>query len=213
MIYQVHHARGSLWARQQAATKAGCQCYAEEHLNSIGGKPHVNYAMAICDANASEASKDWARTYTRIVSQEFGHPDCGVLVYGGRGSYNVRLVKCPAILLEPGFISNPEFADRIRNGGGGLDSLAGCLARSIRECFPDPSKGPIGLSAGHAFRGKRDPGAPVYDKGDALVDKDFDDEDELNIEIIRITAELLETGFDPLPTETIPAPPPTEPNP
>lgn len=207
MIYQVHHARGSLWARQQAANKAGCQAYCEQHLNSIGGdnRRHINYAMAICDANASEASKDWARTYTRVVSETFGHPDRGVLVYPGRGSYNVRFLKCPAILLEPGFISCPEFADVIRTGEG-IDALAGCLVKSIRLCFPEPSAGLIGLSAGHAYRDKPDPGAPVYDKGQADTDPKFDDETELNIAIVDAAAEMLTTGFDPRPTE--PSPPP-----
>jgi hypothetical protein len=195
--YRVHHARGTLFARQQAASAAGCQCYAEQHLNSVGpDKAHVNYVMAIVAANASEASKDWARTYTRLTSELLGSPDHGVVIGPCRGSYNVQVARCPSVLLEPGFISNPDFSNRIQLGGGALDDLALCLARSIRLCFLDPTRGPVGLSAGHAFRGKRDPGAPVHNKSEELVDKAFDDEDELNIEIINVAAAILQSGFD-----------------
>lgn len=207
-IYQVHHARGSLWVRQQAATKAGCQCYAEQHCNAHTNHS-INYAMAICDANSSERSRDWARTYTRMVSEAFGHPDRGVLVYGGRGAYNVRIVACPAVLLEPGFVSNPEFADAVRTGEG-IDMLALCLARSIRDCFPDPAGGPVGLSAGHAYRGKPDPGAPTYDKGQADTDTKLDDETELNIAIVDAAGGMLERGYEPNDADT--EPPPTERN-
>jgi hypothetical protein len=184
--YSVHEARGNLTLRQQEANKAECLCYAEQHLNA-STNPKINYALAIVSHNASERSKDWARTYTRIVSSTFCHPDRGVSIGPPRGSYNVKLCKCPAILLEPGFVSNPDFAAIVRTGEG-IDALAKCLVDSIEECFP--GGGLIGLSAGHAYRGKPDPGAPVYEP-DGLHDPDFDDETELNIAICESATEML----------------------
>jgi hypothetical protein len=184
--YTVHQARGNLTVRQHEANKAECICYAEQHLNATTN-PKVNYALAIVAANASEQSKDWARTYTRIVSFEFGHPDRGVSIGPPRGSYNVKLTKCPAILLEPGFVSNPEFAAIVRTGEG-IDALARCLVRSIEECFP--VGGLVALSVGHMYRGKPDPGAPVFEP-DGLHDPEFDDEAELNDAIIVSATEML----------------------
>lgn len=187
MKYPVHNARGTLTARQQAGNAAGCVCYAEQHLNAVRN-PRINHAMAIVAANASERSKDWARTYTRIVSGEFGHPDRGVSIGPPLGSYNVKLMRCPAILLEPGFVSNAEFAAIARTGEG-IDALAGCLVDSIVQCFPEG--GVVGLSVGHMFRGKADPGAPVNEQ-EGLHDPDFDDEAELNFAICWAATDMLE---------------------
>lgn len=187
MTFTVHQARGNLTARQIGANRAGCIAYAEQHLNATTN-PAINYALAIVARDASERSKDWARTYTRIVSATFGHPDRGVSIGPPRGSYNVKLCKCPAILLEPGFVSNPEFAAIARTGEG-IDALATCLVDSIVECFPQG--GLVGLSVGHMYRGKDDPGAPVYEH-EALHDPDFDDEAELNDAIVIAATEMLE---------------------
>lgn len=186
MTYTVHQARGNLTVRQREANRAGCIAYAEQHLNATTD-PAVNYALAIVAGNASDRSKDWARTYTRIVSSTFGHPDRGVSIGPPRGSYNVKLMRCPAVLLEPGFVSNPEFAAIARTGEG-IDALAKCLVDSIVECFPDG--GLVGLSVGHMYRGKDDPGAPVYEP-DGLHDPEFDDEAELNNAIIIAATEML----------------------
>jgi hypothetical protein len=207
--YQIHMARGSLWARQQAANHAGCICYVETHMNAVAHSPKTNYVMCVLDANASQASKDWAKRYCELFAKAFDIPNRGALVHSGRGAYNLRFMRCPAILTEGGFISNPEFAAIIRTGGG-IEAAAGALVESIRDCFPDG--GLIGLSAGHAYRDKPDPGAPAGDKGKdldgdgAITDPDFDDETEMNIAITDMAAELLVGNA----VKTDPAPPPSE---
>lgn len=185
--YPVHLAMGNLTVRQQRANRAGCVCYAEQHLNAVTD-PRVNHALAIVAGNASERSKDWARTYTRLVAETFGHPDAGLSIGPPRGSYNVKLMRCPAILLEPGYISNPEFGALARTGEG-LDALAQCLVDSIVRCFP--VGGLVGLSVGHGNRGKYDPGARLREQ-EGLHDPDFDDEVELNDAIIVSATEMLE---------------------
>jgi hypothetical protein len=194
----VFRARGPLFARQQLANKVGCSAYCEAHFNAHTNKA-VNYAMAIVDHAASGASKAWAREYTALCSRAFGHADRGVVIGPGRGSYNVRFAKCPAILVEPGFVSNAEFAAIVQTGEG-IDAVARCLVDSIRACFPDG--GLVGLSVGHMYRGKPDPGAPV-NQGE-LVDPATDSEAELNDLVITAAEEMLLESEAPV----MPAPAP-----
>ncbi len=197
--YTVFQGRGNLFHRQMQANSVRCCCYVEQHMNAIGRKvighdedgpiygavPTVNYALALLPENASVENKAWARSYTAKVAATFGIPDRGLLIGPSRGGYNIRYARCPAMLVEPGFISDAGFAARARSGEG-IDALARCLVESIVEHFPD---GVIGLSVGHGYRDKPDPGAPVNEDG--LEDPAFDSETELNDAIIATTEEML----------------------
>lgn len=199
MTYRIHQAHGGIVERQQRANKMGAQCFVDQHLNAASD-PNINYGFVIVANNASAKTEAWAHTYLELLESELGLRTTGVM-RGVRGSGNVRHCRCPSMLLEPGFVSNPEFADMIRTGEG-IDGLALVLVKSIREHFPDPAAGPIALSAGHAHRdgdddaSTGDPGALVYDYGDAHVDPDFDTEAELNDAIVKACAEILANGFD-----------------
>jgi hypothetical protein len=166
-------------------------CYAEQHLNAgpppEPGRKHSQYALVICAENASLKSVAWGRSYTARVAKELGIRDAGVLRYSGRGAYNVRLTSCPAILLEPAFISDPEFAE-VAATGEVIDAIARCLVDSIVEHF---SGGLVGLSVGHMYRGKPDPGALVAPHED--MDPAFNTEAELNDAIIQTAEEMLLT--------------------
>lgn len=198
-VYDVAELRGSLWLRQTTANRLGCVAYVEQHLNGHTN-PDINYAMAICARNASSKSVEWAKRYTELVAEHFEMPDRGVVVGPRRGSYNVKLTRCPAFLAEPGFISNPEFAGIVVTGEG-LDALAFCLVQSIRDHFP--GGGLIGLSVGHRYRGKADPGAPVYDDPNEEEDPEWDDEAEIADGIIRAAVEMLvAVGVDSVPPES-----------
>jgi hypothetical protein len=193
--YSVWRARGNLTVRQQRANAAGCVAYVEQHLNSTSppkaGQKPAQYSMAIVAENASPKSVAWARSYTRLVASLLGIPDRGVVKYSGRGAYNVALTTCPAILLEPGFISDPAFA-RVAATGEVLEAMAQALVDSIREHFDG---GLIGLSVGHGYRDKPDPGALV--PREALVEPEWDTETELNDAIISLAeSKLLEIGKD-----------------
>jgi hypothetical protein len=154
--YSVAQFRGPVGYRQDYANKLHVQCYAEAHLNAHT-QEGVNYAMAIA---AHQHSVHWGSAFTRRAAEAFGHPDNGVLVMSGRGSGLVARVKwpAPALVLEPGFISNPEFAAWSLTGEG-IDALGRALAESILECI---EPGLIGLSIGHNYRGTGDMGAPVH---------------------------------------------------
>lgn len=182
--FRAFRARGALYARQMAANAANVACYAEQHCNA-SSDPRTNYSMAIVAPNASELTKGWARSYTRICSMVFGIRDAGIVI-GGRGTYNLQFLRAPAVLLEPGFVSNPEFAAILRTGEG-QDALARCLVRSIEETF---AGGLVGLSVGHLYRGTGDKGAPVA-QPDGLEDPAWDQEGEICDSVVEAAAVML----------------------
>jgi hypothetical protein len=180
------NARGPLAARQDTARKAGVCCYAEQHLNA-STSPKANYACVIMAPWASVRCVAWGRDYTRRAAQEFGIADGGI-VREGRGTGNVgRMGTVPAILLEPGFISNPTFAQYIATGEM-LDALARVLVQSITAYF---APGIVGLSVGHMYRGTGDKGAPVW-QADDLVDPAFDQEGEIATLVVDAAQQMFE---------------------
>jgi hypothetical protein len=184
--WHVWRARGPLYQRQVDANQAGCIAAVEQHLNASLNKS-VNYACALVTRDSSSLSRRWGRDYTERVGFEFEIRDAGVVVDPPRGMFNIRFYHCPAILVESGFVSNHDFADRIQSGEG-VDALARVLVDSIKANFPDG--GLVALSVGHLYRGTGDQGAPVNDEGDA-PDPAFDTEGELNDAIITAAEEML----------------------
>jgi hypothetical protein len=203
--WHVWRARGPLDQRQVDANNAGCIAAVEQHLNSSTNKD-ANYSMVLVTKNASFRAKAWGADYTTRVAHEFNIRDAGVVIDAPRGMYNIKFYKCPAILLESGFVSNHNFANRIQIGEG-IDALAACLVDSIVAMFPDG--GLVALSVGHLYRGTGDHGAPVNDEGDA-PDPAFDTEGELNDAIITAAEEMLVLRLPPQEAPTDPAPPPSE---
>lgn len=203
--WHVWRARGPLRQRQAEANRAGCVAAVEQHLNSVVDET-VNYATALVAGNASSMSRIWARTYVALVAKEFGIRNAGIVLGPlPRGEHNLKFYACPAIIVEPGFISNHEFANRIQ-AGEGIDALARVLVDSICALFPDG--GLIALSVGHLYKGTGDTGAPVNDADDEL-DPTFDTEGELNDAIIKAAEEMLVLRLGPheAPTDPAPAPP------
>jgi hypothetical protein len=199
LYWHVWRARGPLWQRQIDANNAGCICAVEQHLNAHTDKT-VNYATALVAGNASHASIDWAHDYVRRAAAEFGIHNAGIVVGPPRGEYNVKFYRCPAILVEPGFVSNHAFANRIQVGEG-IDALARILVDSIIARFPQG--GLVALSVGHLYRGTPDSGAPVNDAGDTL-DPAFDTEGELNDAIITAAEEMLLRREEPTLPDGVP---------
>jgi hypothetical protein len=167
MRYEVRFYTGEYKTRQLHANRDGAIAYVEHHFNA--GSEKASYAVVVVGSNASARSKSWGRWYSRRCAEVFSlrvGGDDGLLVggYEGRGNANVFHTKCPAILVEPLFCSNPRHAAIIRSLEGRL-KLAEILAASIREFFP--KGGLIAFSVGH--KGKpskpRDRGAAVYGGG------------------------------------------------
>lgn len=187
--WHVWRARGPLYQRQMDANAIGCVAVVEQHLNASTNK-FANYSCALI---MHERSRAFAAAYLALVSTTFETRNAGVVINPPRGQYNLKFYGCPAILVEPGFVSNHEFADRIQSGEG-IDALAKCLVDAVCAVFPDG--GLVGLSVGHLYRGTADQGAPVNDEGDA-PDPEFDTEGELNDAIITSAEEMLLTRDAP----------------
>lgn len=167
-MYSVRFYRGDYRARQQAANDDNCICYVEHHFNS-SDSPSARYSVVITGSNASQTSKNWGRWYAQAVAREFGLPlggDRGIQVggYDGRGDFNLRHTRMPAILLEPLFASNPQHAEWIRSDAA-QNRLAAILSDSIRRFFQDG--GPVAFSVGHKYKtaNPHDRGAAVYGGG------------------------------------------------
>jgi hypothetical protein len=183
-MFQAYRARGPLFQRQLQANAAGVVCYAEQHCNASTSRT-ARGALVIVAPDASKLTHAWGKTYTRLCAKEFGEPDQGIVI-GGRGTFNVRHVKAPALLLEPGFVSNPDFAAMVRTGEG-QDALARVLVESIRQHFDG---GLVGLSVGHMYRGTADKGAPVYEPP-GFEDPAWDQEGEICDAVIESAAQML----------------------
>jgi hypothetical protein len=181
--WHVWRARGPLYRRQVDANLVGCIAAVEQHLNASTDKT-VNYASALI---TSEKSRAWAKDYVARAAREFSIRDAGVVMNPPRGSFCLKFYACPAILVEPGFVSHHDFANRVQSGEG-IDALARVLVDSVCAMFPDG--GLVALSVGHGYRGTPDPGALVNDAGDVL-DPAFDSEEELNDAIVTAAEEML----------------------
>ena len=167
-MYSVRFYNGDYLERQQKANEDGCVGYLEHHFNS-STSPMANYTVTITGSNASQTSRNWGRWYAQAVAQEFDLPlggDRGIMVggYNGRGDYNLRFTRMPAILLEPLFASNPQHAEWIRTDAG-QGRLARILCESIQRFFQDG--GLIAFSVGHKYKTSRpnDRGALVHGGG------------------------------------------------
>ena len=167
-MYKVNFYTGDYHDRQQKANEDNCLCYVEQHFNS-SANPDAGYSVVITGANASQTSKNWGRWYAQAVAREFNlrlGGDQGIMVggYDGRGDYNLRYTRMPAILLEPLFASNPQHAQWIHSEAG-QHSLASILKESIERFFQDP--GTIAFSVGHKYKASKpkDRGASVYGGG------------------------------------------------
>lgn len=173
---------GPTYHRQVLANLRHSTCYVEGHLNA-STSPAAKYACVIVSDHASIHSRAWAADFLKRVCKEFGLPNGGV-ASGVRGSANISRVKCPAILIEPGFVSDPGFA-RVVSSGEGIDALGRVLAESIRAQFP--TGGEAVLSIGHAYRGNGDMGANVV----GAEDPAFDQEAELVEAYLNAATEYL----------------------
>lgn len=167
-MYKVRFYKGDYFERQQKANEDDCVCYVEQHFNS-SSSPSANYTVVVTGYNASQTSKNWGRWYANAVAREFDIPisgDQGILVGGfnGRGDYNLKFTKMPAILLEPLFCSNPQHAEWIRSDQM-QNRLALVLVESIQRFFPNG--GLVAFSVGHKYKTSRpnDRGAEVYGGG------------------------------------------------
>lgn len=89
--------------RVEMLNNAGCDLVLSIHINAYDN-PEPNYISAWICGTGGQAEKV-ANTLISLLAAATGWPDGGVRV---RGFYVIRKTDAPAVLLELGFISNPE---------------------------------------------------------------------------------------------------------
>lgn len=174
--YTVKFYEGEYDARQEAANADDAIVYFEQHLNSKEyddpASGDDNPIMALVAHNASKRSIEIAAEYVRAVRQRFtrppmfqGGPEPGVykVPFRGRGDFNLRLTKMPAVLLEPLWISDQLTAEDLLHGTA-VRQLAMALVDTVESCFP--RGGLIAFSIGHLGK----PSAP-FDRGAPVTKK------------------------------------------
>lgn len=186
---------GPTYYSQLFATQLGATCYAEAHLNA-STDPKAQRAEAIVSLTAQPRARAWASAYLDELVTQGVQKRVGPVVTG-RGSGNIARVRAPAMLLEPGFISDPEFAAFARTGEG-IDALGAAFANATIRTFP--AGGLVAIRVGHAYRKRPghvdDPGAPVADPDDSAEDPEWDSEVELCEAYLGSAVERLIT-YDP----------------
>jgi len=93
----------SLRDRVQILNETGCSLVLSIHINAFDS-PDPDYISAWICGRGGEAEK-LAAVLTPELAAATGWPDGGVRV---KGFYVLRKTEAPAVLLELGFISNPE---------------------------------------------------------------------------------------------------------
>jgi N-acetylmuramoyl-L-alanine amidase len=143
--------------RQKMAVTHGCICVVDFHFNSFANTTAQGGSVIYQLGNPiSKAFADV--TWAEIAA--IGLPPHGSPVQSTtqapRGAYITSYIM-PTILLEPLFISSPPQATWLHNASN-FNHLADAISAAILGQFL--GFGPIGLSPGHAFKSKPDPGAP-----------------------------------------------------
>lgn len=163
--YQVFQFRGPVAYRQDQANERRVKCYFEAHLNAMGGKVVKDAVFAIA---AYKHSIDWGKRFSAKAAEALSIRNDHVIV-GAHGYGLVSRLRWPTqgLVLEPGFISNKDFVDRLVNQGG-IELLGRALAESIMDTWPAGCA--VGASIGHVYRGTGDQGAmavtenPAFDR-------------------------------------------------
>lgn len=150
-MYYPRFVTGDYGARQKAANEMGAVCYLEQHFNA-SPSPSTNYCCVIVADNASSTSKAWAATYAALIHlhtgiEPYAGSQTGTVVGGfeGRGNANLRSTNMPAILVEPLFCTNKEYANGLHPTVEQV--LASAIVQSITAAFPQG--GIVALSIGH----------------------------------------------------------------
>ena len=160
--WEVIRPSGDYRPRQEWARARGARLYLEQHFDAAAD-PRVDGSLSIVAAGDPESAA-LGREYAARAAEVCPHRrvvSWGPVQVGGRGAGNVERTRtgCPSALLEPGFVSCPDF-DAWAGSDAGLDALAGLIVHVVRGALP--GGGVVALSVGHLGRNSRpvDRGAP-----------------------------------------------------
>jgi len=139
--------------RQQLAAKAGCSFVVSFHFNSFSD-PRANGAEVY--HNAKGNAQTIAEKLLTAITEVLKNRPRGVKDAKGSRAGFIRHYHCPAVLLEPCFISNPDEAALVHDVKT-LQLLGKAIADVLDSWFPEDAV--IGLDIGHKFKRSDDQGA------------------------------------------------------
>jgi hypothetical protein len=132
--------------RQQAASKAGCDFVICFHFNSFND-PRASGAE-VYHNNKGNAKTIAEQLLTAITDVLKNRPRGVKDAQGSRAGF-IRHYHCPAVLIEPCFVSNPDEAAKVHDVDT-LRALGEAIASVVWKWFP--AKAVIGLDIGHKFK-------------------------------------------------------------
>lgn len=184
MLYRILRVTGDYSSRQLSATTADADLYLEAHFNASPDRSVTYPAGLYVERPGCEPSRELAREYAAYVAErcpvDGEHSRAIGLAYGDRGRGNIAHVSCPAIIMEPGFVSHPGFAAWSQSAAG-VHVLAEAIVHVVRGALP--GGGVVALSVGHLGKeGGVDRGAPVFGGGW---------EGDLALQVVDLAHELL----------------------
>ena len=147
VMTRVDDAYVSLAKRSQIANESGADFFISLHHNGIDNSPETNYTSTWYhgDADDSRQSLDLARYIQQGVSDALRlprFPATGLYsdkLVAASGFGVLRMTKCPAVLCEASFLSNPEEETRLQNDDYLRQEAYGYLigiARYVAAGFP-----------------------------------------------------------------------------
>ena len=147
VMTRVDDAYVSLAMRSQIANESGADFFISLHHNGIDNHPETNYTSTWYhgDADDSRQSLDLARYIQQGVSDTLrlrGSPATGLYsdkLVTASGFGVLRLTKCPAVLCEASFLSNPEEEVRLQDDNYLKKEAYGYflgIARYVASGFP-----------------------------------------------------------------------------
>jgi len=183
--------------RQGQAAKRGCAVTIDFHFNGNGADAkggEVWYKPG--DANARPLGRAIVDAYTALGLPFHGTEPLKEAVQGNRASF-IRHYPCPAVLIEPLFVTNPSAnqAGWIHDDKN-VQSLAQRIAQALENATQD-EKSLVGLSIGHLYK--------PSSRGDTGVDCVLGDTEAAHA---RAVAEAVGTILTGQPVNAPPWPPP-----
>jgi hypothetical protein len=182
--------------RQLAANEASLDLYVEHHFNFF--TKQTNYAVVKLHQTSGTRTSKFGNMYLEAVNRRLGvsiydspRSDGGLLRLknNSRDVFNLALLNCPAVIVEPLFLSNHQHVELLTNQGG-VQLLANILTDTIREFFCDVDEARIGFSVGHKYQRS----APM-DRGAVCSGKSELTEADLSDTILTLSGTLLSNNI------------------
>ena len=198
MPFFVENITGDYKWRQLHTNAHHFDIYVEYHFNYYSRS--TDYTLCKLTRTYLPLSLEFAKQHAEAVHKEFNVPlydlgdedtvAKGVLICKktGRENFNLSLLECPALIIEPLFLSNPDHVFLLTTSNGVM-RLANILTNTIRSIFPDGGR--IAFSVGHKYQ-RSNP----MDRGALAVGRSELSEADLSDKIMTISQMQLQHNLE-----------------